>query len=311
MRQSYAQINSSKANFDQIYTQADPRSYFTALGALDYMIPDLAAPILNQLLSARATRRERPQKVLDVGCSYGINAALHRFPLNFSTLRRRYTRHEMTQLNAQALRHFDRLYYSSWPDVGQAAFIGLDNSRSAIEYARDVGLIEHGIVANLERDPLAPQDAEIVQQADVIMSTGCIGYVTDRTYHALLGAMKRKPWVISFVLRMFPYEPMARVLAEHGLVTERLAGTTFAQRRFRDEDEFEHTLQVLRTLGISTESVEGHGLFYAELYVSRPEADVRAAPLSEIVTACSGQQRPVGPRYVMLDAATSQIVLEP
>ena len=162
-----------------------------------------------------------------------------------------------------------------------------------------------------ERNPLAPQDAQIVQQADVIMSTGCIGYVTDRTYHALLSAMKHKPWVISFVLRMFPYEPMARVLAEHGLVTERLAGTTFAQRRFRDQDEFEHTLQVLHELGVSTEGVEAHGLFYAELYVSRPEADVRAAPLSKIVTACSGQQRPVGPRYVMIDAATPQIVLEP
>ncbi|HET8937524.1 MAG TPA: class I SAM-dependent methyltransferase [Polyangiales bacterium] len=311
MRQSYAQINSSKANFDQIYTQADPRSYFSALGALDYMIPDLAAPILNQLLSARAARNERPRKVLDVGCSYGINAAMHRYPLNFSTLRRRYTRHEITQLNAQALRHFDRLYYSSWPDVGQAAFIGLDSSRSAIEYARAVGLIEHGIVADLERDPLSPQDAEIVQQADVIMSTGCIGYVTDRTYQTLLGAMDHKPWVISFVLRMFPYESMARVLAQHGLVTERLAGATFAQRRFRDEEEFEHTLRVLRTLGISTEGVEAHGLFYAELYVSRPEADVRAAPLSKIVTACSGQQRPVGPRFVMVDAATPQIVLEP
>lgn len=312
MKQSYAHINSSKANFDQIYTQPDPRAYFSTLGALDYMIPDLAAPILRQLLSARKAPEGQPHNVLDVGCSYGINAALQRFPVNFSTLRRRYTRHEMMQLDAGALRNLDRLYFSSWPDAGAAKFIGLDSSRSAVEYARAVGLLEHEIVADLEREPLAASDAAILKTVDVILSTGCIGYVTDRTYRTLLASTTRKPWVVSFVLRMFPYAPIARVLAEHGLITERLAGATFAQRRFRDEEEFTHTLRVLRDLGISSDGAEANGLFQAELYVSRPEADVRAAPLCEIVTACSGLQRPVGPRYVRVDDAdSSQIMVEP
>lgn len=312
MRNGYAQINSSKANFDEIYTQPDPRGYFSLLGALDYMIPDLAAPILDQLLSARRGVNGQPLTVLDVGCSYGINAAMHRFPLTFQTLRRRYTRCEMAQLSPTDLREYDRRYYSSWPETGRTQFIGLDNSREAVDYACAVGLLKHGVVADLERETLSARDAAIVKEADVILSTGCIGYVTERTYSQLISSRTRAPWVVSFVLRMFPFEPLSRRLAEHGLVTERLAGLTFAQRRFRDEREFSHTLHVLRELGVSTEGLESQGLFHAELFVSRPEADVREAPLSAIVTACSGQQRPMGLRYVELPSAEGQsIVQEP
>lgn len=311
MRAEYASINTSKANFDDIYAQDDPRAYFAALGALDYMIPDLAAPILKQLLLARRGENGARLTVLDVGCSYGINAALHRHPLNFQTLRRRYTHREITQLSSKQLERLDRNYYASWPEIGQARFIGLDRSGPAIEYACDVGLHEAGIAADLENDPLTAEQREVVQRADVLLSTGCIGYVTDRTYRQLLAAT-RAPWIISFVLRMFSYEPMARLFAEHGLVTERLAGVTFSQRRFRDEQEFAHTLRVLRDSGVATEGIESQGLFHAELFVSRPEADVRAAPLPMIVTACSGQQRPMGSRYVLVGGSDgAQIVVEP
>jgi SAM-dependent methyltransferase len=311
MRAAYASINASKANFDDIYVQNDPRAYFAALGALDYMIPDLAAPIVKQLLSSRLRGRDAQLTVLDIGCSYGINAALHRHPLDFQTLRRRYTRREIAQLSTTQLARLDRNYYASWPDVGQARFIGLDRSAPAIEYACDVGLHEAGIAADLENESLTDEQRELVQRADVMLSTGCIGYVTERTYRQLLAAT-RAPWIISFVLRMFPFDPLTRLFADHGLVTERLAGMTFIQRRFRDEHEFAHTLRVLSDLGIPSDGIESQGMFHAELFVSRPEADVRAAPLPTIVTACSGQQRPVGMRYVLVgrsDHAT--IVVEP
>jgi SAM-dependent methyltransferase len=304
-------INASKANFDDIYNEADPRGYFSALGALDYMIPDLAKPVIDQLLSARHAGRASKLSVLDVGCSYGINAALHRYPLTFGTLRRRDTRGALNVLSADALRRLDHHYYASWPDSGVAQFIGLDSSASAIEYARSVELIESGVVANLEQTELTPEQAHSLRDVDVILSTGCIGYVTEKTYRTVLQSMTRAPWIISFVLRMFPFEPLARVLADYGLVTERLAGATFAQRRFRDAAEFEHTLSVLAKRGISTNGMETQGLLHAELFLSRPAADVRAAPLAELVTICSGTQRPVGVRYVMVEHEAGQrIVLE-
>lgn len=310
MNTNYAQINLTKANFDEIYSRPDPRAYFSELGGLDYMIPDLADPVMRQLLAARGARCATKPVVLDIGCSYGINAAVHRYPVSFNTLRRRYTRHEMARLDSDTLARLDRQYYQSWPDIGLAKFIGLDSSEPAIAYGRNVGLIADGVAADLETAPLTPEQARVVQQADVILSTGCIGYVTDLTFRRVLETMKRPPWVVSFVLRMFNYEPMARALSDYGLATERLAGVTFAQRRFRDEAELARTLEVLRARGRDPRGLESEGLFQAELYVSRPQNEVDKTPLSQLVTVSSGQQRDVGTKYVLVETDTGSRVVQ-
>jgi SAM-dependent methyltransferase len=310
MNDSFSRINLSKANFDDIYAQEDPRAYFSVLGALDYMIPDIAEPLIRQLVGARA--KDAAPVVLDIGCSYGINAALHRFPLNFNTLRRRYAKRELAALGPKDLVQLDRHYYASWPRIGQARFIGLDVSERAIRYASEVGLLEDGVVANLEEETLRERDAAIVRRANVLLSTGCVGYVTEHTYRRVLDALDELPWVISFVLRMFPYDRMAAALEEYGLVTERLAGATFVQRRFRDVEEFTKSLAVLSELGVHTAGFEAEGRFQAELFVSRPAVDVRAAPLGEIVTVTSGRNRPVGARYVRVETERGeQIAIEP
>src|SRR5690606_24301522 len=96
-------INRGKAVFDDIYTMNDPRSYYSVLGALDYMIPDVAEPVIRQLLDARAGLHGHENVVLDIGCSYGINAAIHRFPTSFGYLHQRYARREMMELEADEL----------------------------------------------------------------------------------------------------------------------------------------------------------------------------------------------------------------
>lgn len=312
MNNSYANINLSKANFDDIYAQEDPRAYFSLLGALDYMIPDVAEPIVRQLVAAKAKRYGVRPLVLDIGCSYGINAALHRFPLSFNTLRNRYAKSEMAAVAPAQLASLDRQFYGSWPRTAETPFIGLDVSEPAVRYARTVGLLDAGVVANLEAHPLGSHDAETLRGANVLLSTGCVGYVTELTYRRVLDALDHLPWVVSFVLRMFPYERMAAALESYGLVTERLAGATFVQRRFRDMDEFQKTLSVLAGLGVETAGFETEGRFHAELFVSRPVADVRVAPLRELVTVTSGRNRPVGARYVQVETRGGvQIAIEP
>ena len=310
MKPNFAAINSFKANFDEIYAMQDPRGYFSVLGALDYMIPDVAAPVLRQLLAARRRRYENEPVVLDVGCSYGINAAVHRYPVTFATLRRRYTRHEVAALSSPELMRLDRNYYASWPDIGLAKFVGLDVSQPAIDYATRVGLIERGIAADLESSPLRPADAEALADVDVIFSTGSVGYVSERTFRALLSATRRRPWIVSFVLRTFPYSGFSSMFAEHGLVTEKLASAMFVQRRFRDLEEFQRCLDTLAQRGVHTDDFESDGLLRAELYVSRPAADVKAASLDDVVTICSGRNRPVGTRYVRIPAGEHGVALE-
>jgi SAM-dependent methyltransferase len=308
----FSHINQSKAVFDDIYALDDPRAYFSVLGDLDYMIPDVAEPVVRQILAAKVSATGVKPTVLDVGCSYGINAAVHRFPLTFGGLRHRYARREMRAIGSETLVRLDRNFYAAWPDVGLARFIGLDISAPAISYATGVGLLEQGIVADLETEALSADSADLIRSADVIMSTGCIGYVTEKTFSKILDATEKRPWIISFVLRMFPFDSLAATFEKRGLVTERLTGATFIQRRFRDAEEFESCLASLAALGVDATGLESEGLFHADLMLSRPEADARAAPLKHIVTVASGRGRPIGPRYVHIEGDDGlQVALEP
>jgi SAM-dependent methyltransferase len=309
---NFVSINSTKANFDEIYVKEDPRAYFSVLGALDYMIPDVAAPVVRQILAAYRQRYDRPPVVLDVGSSYGINAAVHKFPVTFATLRRRYARHEMAALEAREVARLDRNYYASWPDAGVATFVGLDASAPAVRYAQDVGLIEHGIVADLEKEPLASVAKEIVYDVDVVLSTGAVGYVSEKTFGTILTAARRPPWIVSFVLRMFPYDSFAALFARHGLVTEHLDSALFVQRRFSDLAEFEHCLEQLARRGLDSSGFESDGLLQADLFVSRPVVDAEHARLEDLVTISVGRNRPTGTRYVHVPTDEGQqIALEP
>ena len=62
----------------------------------------------------------------------------------------------------------------------------------------------------------------------------------------------------------------------------------------------------------STREAEVDRMLRAELFVSRPEADVRAAPLDELVTLSSGRNRPIGTRYVRVSTRDgAHVALEP
>ena len=312
MSANFGSINSTKANFDEIYVKDDPRRYFSVLGALDYMIPDVAAPIVRQILAAHRERYGRKPIVLDVGSSYGINAAVHRFPVTFTSLRRRYARHEMTALESSEVKRLDRNYYASWPDTGVASFVGLDTSEQAIRYAKDVGLIERGIVADLEAAPMTRDARDIVSNIDVVLSTGAVGYVSDKTFDSILAAASRPLWIVSFVLRMFPYDALDALFSKHGLITEHLDSALFVQRRFSDVDELEHCIDRLALRGLETDGFESDGLLQAGLFVSRPAADVEHARLEDIVTISVGRNRPTGTRYVYVPTDDGQQVsLEP
>lgn len=291
-------LNRDKANFDRIYELPDPREYLRVLGGLDYVIPDLAKGILRSLIARCARTRGRRVKVLDLGCSYGINAALVRFPLDMQRMAHRYNNASMHGLSPAQLLKLDMNYFGSWPEQVNASFAGLDVSPAAIDYAKSVGLIESGLAANLETDEAIAQ-ADTLEDIDIIVSTGCVGYVTEKTFQRLLSLQEkgRAPWVASFVLRMFPYDSIEAELAQHGLVTEKFGGVTFVQRRFHSEAEQEATLDALKSRGLDPQGKEADGLLHAELFVSRPENEVRDNPLSEIVSVTSGENRRYGRRY--------------
>lgn len=290
MNENYETISALKANFDEIYQKNDPRSYYSVLGSLDYVIPDVAFILLNQIISHLKKVKKRDLFVLDLGCSYGVNAVLLKYNLKFSHLFDRYTSSDVLSLNSKDIITMDKHYLKAWPRDQDIQFIGLDVSSPALNYAKETGAIEDVICANLEEEELTPQQVKTLQQVDLIISTGCIGYITCKTFEKIMRCYTpdTATWVASFVLRMFPYMPISNVLKRYNLVTEKLKGATFIQRRFRDDNEFEETIKTLKSQKKSVREKEEKGFFHTEFYLSRPKGSIENHKLSEFVSITSG-----------------------
>jgi SAM-dependent methyltransferase len=296
---AFKALNEAKANFDNIYDRPDPREYFRVLSGLDYIIPDLAEPIFRNLISTLRYSLNRSVKVLDIGCSYGINAALTKHPIDTRRFAQRYVSTEMRELSSEALIKLDRHYIRSWPTITDARFVGLDRSEAAVRYGLNVGLLDAALSTDLEKVDPTSRDTDVIRDVDLVISTGSVGYITHLTFRRLLAAFNERhmPWFANFVLRMFPYDSIASTMREHGLVTEKLTGVTFIQRRFHSEDEARATLDLLDQMGIDSTGKEADGLLHAELYLSRPRAWVELAPLASHVSVTSGDGRQYGRRF--------------
>lgn len=282
----FSSVNAVKADFNDIYKARDPRSYFKVLGGLGYVIPEVAAPVLLRLMEYLTLSKGRPITILDVGCSYGILSMVMRYGLSMRQLRDRYAAAPIQALGSDRLAHHDAHYFAGWPHRDDIRFIGLDCSSAAIAYALRAGLIEEGLVVNLETSAANPRACSIISNVDLIVSTGAVGYLSEKTFSKLLDVFPRggAPWIASFVLRMFDYGTIAKTIGVHGLETERLDGATFVQRRFRDEAEFEDTLRLIQSRGMDPTGKEAEGLYHAELFVSRPPIEITRANLSAIVS---------------------------
>lgn len=290
----FSAINDAKTNFDEIYIASDPRQYFRVLGQLDYIIPHLAQPIFEQLILARAEFQSEPVTVLDLGCSYGVNGALMKYRLGFDTLRERYTQPGLQDVSSSEMLTLDQSFYRSWPRNPRVRVIGMDSSQPAVRYAEAAGTVDRGLALNLEADEPTAEQAELLADVDLIVSTGCVGYITSRTFQSLarLARRGRPAWVASFVLRMFPYDNIADTLARQNLETEHFEGATFVQRRFADVAEMESTVRSVERRGLDSRGREGDGLFHAGLYVSRPQSEIERLPLREMVHVVSGANTP-------------------
>jgi SAM-dependent methyltransferase len=301
-QRDFAAANATKLNFNDIYTRDDPRDYFRVLGGLDYVIPDVARPIFRQLIEARRAELGRPVTVLDIGCSYGINAALMRYPITFETLYDRYLARGMQELPASEIVELDRHFFASWPKREDVRVIGMDISGPAIEYAVACGLLDFGIVGNFERGVPTPEQCGALKSVDVIVSTGCVGYVTERSFEKLAVCTEGvTPWVASFVLRMFPYEDIEATLARQGLITEKFEGTTFVQRRFGDREEQRGVMEKLRARGINPSGKEADGHYHTELFVSRPKRAAEQCPLQSMISVAAGVNRRYRTRVTRAD----------
>ncbi len=272
-----------KLSLDHVYNRPDPRDYFTTLQQLDYRVPDLAKPVFRRLIEAkREMNGQAAAKIVDVGCSYGVNAALLKHDLSLDDLYRLYNGDAPEDRDALLAR--DRMLFAG-PGDEALSVVGVDAAERAVAYAVDAGVLDDGVSTNLERRDPSPADRRAVEDADMIISTGCVGYVTETSLEHLVEAGRdRGVWMANFVLRMFDYQPVEEMLAEHGYVTEKLAGGLFRQRRFVSAEEQENVFDNLGQRGLAPNDTERDGWYLAELHVSRPAAQA-TVPLAATLAA--------------------------
>ncbi len=279
---------SGKADFGSIYDREDPREYFRVLGKLDYGIPHHAQSVFSALLKARHEDKgggEKQDVILDLCCSYGINAVLLKCDLTMNDLYERYCSGEVASLSSEELADSDAGFFARRAKEDAPVVAGLDSSRNAVSYALRAGMLDAGFAENLEDDDPSEDLCETASRADLITVTGGISYITETTFGRLMdcASPERPPWVASFPLRSVSYEKISALLSRHGLVTEKLTGHTFEQRHFTNAEEQERTLKTLEGLGVDPAGREAEGSFHTDLYLSRPANEAAETTVEELL----------------------------
>jgi hypothetical protein len=268
---------SGKTSFDDIYDRDDPRTYYAALRPYDYQIPHHAQREIRRLLAVRRRR----ETIVDLCCSYGVNAALVAHDVTLAGLYEHYAAEPDSATKTDLIAH-DRAYFAARRRPEAPRLIGHDLSAPAIRYAIGVGLLDEGFAENLEAAEPSPALRSAVSDATMITVSGGVGYIGHRTFERVVGAVAEPPWVEALVLREVSYDPIAAALAGFGVVTEKLTTRTFPQRRFTDAEEQQAALKRIDVLGLSAVGKEDTGYYHAELFVSRPAAEADM-PIAELL----------------------------
>ncbi|MEI5102524.1 hypothetical protein RB200_33495 [Streptomyces sp. PmtG] len=266
-----------KTRFDDIYDQPDPRAYFRRLAPFAYEIPQHAQGVFRRALADR--ERSGPPgpggervAVLDLCCSYGINAALLNHDLTLTDLYTHYTGEDTARLTVSELIDRDKEFFAARRRPDAVWTVGVDTAAQATAYALAVGLLDEAYAENLERVPPSPALARAMGRVGLLTVTGGIGYVSYRTFDALLEHARLPLWVSAFVLRTVPYDRIAESLAAHGLTTTTDDAHLYPQRLFTGPEEQRDAIERVTAAGDDPAGFEAAGRYYTRLYASRPRA---------------------------------------
>ncbi|MFB7997432.1 hypothetical protein ACFC4G_31980 [Streptomyces sp. NPDC056002] len=261
-----------KTRFDDIYNEPDPRAYVRRLAPLEYEIPHHAQDVFRRTRTDRsaADGTDAPVTVLDLCCSYGFNAALLNHHVTLAELYAHYTSPEADALTTTELIEYDKKFYASRRRADATPVIGLDSAENAVQYALAAGLLDEAYAENLEHQPPSSRLRRAVAATGLITVTGGVGYITHRTFRALLECRQEPIWLSAFVLRTVPYQPVIDELEAHGLTTTTDPARTYPQRQFTSAAEQRGAVEQVLRAGDDPTGLEAEGRYYTRLYQSRP-----------------------------------------
>ncbi|RWB95813.1 MAG: hypothetical protein EOS61_01430 [Mesorhizobium sp.] len=266
-------IQGAKYDFTATYNRRWPHAYLRTCLSLDYMLPDRAKPIFERIFADyRRIRNKTKLKIIDVGCSYGVNAALLRTDLDLDDLYAAYLDPSGSLSRRQEIEH--RAFFRKRGLRDDIQFVGVDPSFRAVRYALDLGLLEAGVTADVETRDLMAKERSALADADILISTGCVGYATEATFARVYEASaSSRPWVVAFAMRPFRYDDIAAAFQAFSLETRLVERFRQRQRRFSTSTEREAILKGMAKLGMEDHLERTTGYIYASCYISAPPGD--------------------------------------
>jgi len=262
-----------KKNFSDIYMQKFPDDYLEEMKRLHYRIPDKTKSLYLSLAEQLSKKLSRPVNILDIGSSYGINSALMKYDLEMSDLDDFFLGDDSTNLEQT------RKFFKKTPSNDNLHFYQIDISDPALQFSEDVKLCKKGICVNLEKENLPTKE---IPSFDLVIATGCIGYIGYKAFSNLFESIKRqqtknsqsdadKPIFAFSVLRIFDMKKIQQTFDYYGYFLVEADLDPIRQRRFSDSDEKDQTISLLNSKGIDTKGLEDDGHFYANFYVASPK----------------------------------------
>ena len=280
LRAERSDLYDAKVDFSDIYNQPDPRQYYRVLGDLGYEIPAHGTAPFELLLDELGGREGKT--VLDLCCSYGVNAALLNYDVGLEDLFEHYAEFDAAA-SPEALLHADAEWFGDRRREDAVSLIGLDAADRAVHYATAVGLLDRGLIGDLENEELNPAQADVLGTIDLVTVTGAVGYIGEQTFRAVVAAAgDEPPWIAALSLRWVDYAPIAEALDELGMVTEQVEGFTVPQRRFASPAERDAALAGLRSQNLDPGPELELGGHCAQMYVSRSPEAVRDKPIDQV-----------------------------
>jgi carnitine O-acetyltransferase len=275
---SYNAANEAKASFDDEYTAPTPHAYIASMAQNGYEIGEQARPYC---AAAAEVLREHnrdawPVQMLDAGCSYGMGSAFVKYGCSFDEM--------VAFFSSRAPREYQaacdavRAWLNVVPPTCDMRAVGLDNSKPAIRFAVDSGLLDGGIARDFERPDVVPTEEDIAwfRSCNLLISTGAIGYLTERTLDVVLRHLGKDnpcdfgPFAVVTILRMFEPSAISAVFEKHGFTFGAVSGVRLPQRRFADAEERRKVVSLLHDRGLDIREWEDRGKQYADLFIASP-----------------------------------------
>lgn len=303
VNEQYVTENEAKADFDNVYTAKTPHAYIATMAKNGYEIGERARPFCCAAVKLLQEKNcvSWPTQLLDVGCSYGIGSAFVKYNCTFDELVAFFSSRAPADY-ASACEATRQWLHVTAPEF-DVRCVGLDASKPAIQFATDAGLLDGGITHNFENDETPSQeDIGWIRGCNLLMTTGAIGYVTEKTLDIILSNLGKShprefgPIGIMTILRMFDTAQIERCFEKHGFAFLKIPDVRLPQRNFSDMEERLQILSVLHDRKIDTSKWEDKGKLYADLYVaaSFDEVDIVQERMIQTAKELSAEEQPTG-----------------